>query len=93
MADPCWRATPSTRSSPWRGASGLPYGPGSPAASVPLTPTFTFDRFVLRGDHLHTALHDIAKGDAATGLTGSGFGHFGDRTGQDRSLVECGITS
>lgn len=74
------------------GTTSLLYGPGSSAASVTLTPTFTYDRFVLRGEYSHTQLYDIARGDAAAGVTGAGFGRFGDRTGQDRFLVEGGIT-
>ena len=49
-------------------------------------------RFVLRGEYSHTALYDIAKGDAAAGTTGSGFGRDGNRTAQDRFMVEGGIT-
>lgn len=74
------------------GTTSLLYGPGSSAASVTVTPTFTYDRFVLRGEYSHTELYDIAKGDAAAGVTGSGFGRSGDKTGQDRFLVEGGVT-
>ncbi len=74
------------------GTTSLLYGPGSSAASVTITPTFTFDRFVLRGEYSHTELYDIARGDAAAGVTGSGFGRNGNITGQDRFLVEGGVT-
>ena len=74
------------------GTTSLLYGAGSSAASVTLTPTFTFDRYVLRGEYSHTELYDIARGDAATGLTGSGFGRDGNKTGQDRFLIEGGVT-
>ena len=47
---------------------------------------------MLRGEYSHTQLYDIAKGDAATGLTGSGFGRDGCKTGQDRFLIEGGVT-
>ena len=57
-----------------------------------LTPTFTFDRLVLRGEYSHTALFGIARGDAAAGIAGSGFGRGGRDTGQDRFTVEGGIT-
>ena len=72
--------------------TSLLFGPGSSAASVTITPTFTFDRFVLRGEYSHTALFDIARGDAAAGVTGTGFGRFGSKTDQDRFVVEGGIT-
>lgn len=74
------------------GTMSLLYGAGSSAASVTLTPTFTFDRLVLRGEYSHTQLYDIVRGDVASGLTGSGFGRMGVKTGQDRFLVEGGIT-
>ena len=74
------------------GTTSLLYGPGSAAASVTVTPTFTFDRFVLRGEYSHVSLSDITRGDPAAGLAGTGFGRTGDRTTQDRFMVEGGIT-
>lgn len=74
------------------GTTSLLYGPGSSAASVTVTPTFTFDRFVLRGEYSHVDLSGITKGDGVGGLTGSGFGRSGDKTTQDRVMVEGGIT-
>lgn len=74
------------------GTTSLLYGPGSAAASFTVTPTFTFDRFVLRGEYAHVGLAGIAKGDAAAGLAGTGFGRMGDRTAQDRFTAEGGVT-
>ncbi len=72
------------------GTTSLLYGPGSSAASFTVTPTFTFDRVVLRGEYSHVDLSDITKGDG--GLTGTGFGRTGNKTSQDRVMVEGGIT-
>ena len=74
------------------GTTSLLYGPGSAAASITVTPTFTFDRFVLRGEYSHVSLSDITKGDTGAGLSGTGFGRTGNRTTQDRLMMEGGIT-
>jgi hypothetical protein len=62
----------------------LLYGPGSSAFSVTITPTFTYDRFFLRGEYAHVELFDVTPG--------FGFGRAGTRTAQDRFLLEAGIT-
>ena len=74
------------------GTTSLLYGRGSSAASLTITPTFTFDRVVLRGEYSHVELSDITRGDGVGGQTGSGFGRSGDSTTQDRVMVEGGIT-
>ncbi|MDB5512132.1 MAG: hypothetical protein JWR08_1615 [Enterovirga sp.] len=64
--------------------TNLLYGPGSSALSITVTPTFTYDRFFLRGEYAHVAIFDSAAG--------FGFGRAGTRTAQDRFLLETGIT-
>ena len=70
-----------------RGGSGttsLLYGAGSSALSFTITPTFTFDRYFVRGEYAHVELFDVAAG--------LGFGRSGTRTSQDRFMVETGVT-
>ncbi len=65
-------------------APSLLYGPGSSAFSVTITPTFTFDKLFVRGEYAHVELYDITPG--------FGFARSGTRTGQDRFMIEAGIT-
>ena len=66
------------------GATSLLYGPGSAAFSVTVTPTFTFDRFFVRGEYSHVELYNVTAG--------LGFGRAGTRTSQERYMVEAGVT-
>ncbi|WP_018259758.1 porin [Methylobacterium sp. WSM2598] len=66
------------------GLTSLLYGPGSSALSVTVTPTFTFGRYFLRGEYAHVQLYDITAG--------LGFGKAGNKTSQDRYLIETGFT-
>ena len=98
MAAPSWRPTTSrttsrsaaawntSRRSGTRAASSpsLLYGPGTSAFSVTITPTFTYRQLFLRGEYAHVELYDITPG--------FGFGRSGTRTGQDRFMLEAGIT-
>lgn len=70
----------------------LLYGPGSSAFSFTITPTFTFDRFFVRGEFSHVELFDTQIGNLAQGTLGSGFGRTGNRRSQERFLIEGGIT-
>ena len=74
------------------GTTGLLFGAGSNAFSVTVTPTFTFDRYVFRLEYAHTELGGITRGSLADGTLGTGFGRTGNRTTQDRYMVETGIT-
>lgn len=60
------------------------YGPGSSAFSFTVTPTFTFDRYFVRGEFSTVQLYDIALG--------AGFGRSGLKTSQERYMIETGIT-
>jgi hypothetical protein len=64
--------------------TNLLYGPGSGAFSVTITPTFTYDRFFVRGEYAHVELFDSSPGFR--------FGPGLNRTTQDRFLLETGIT-
>jgi hypothetical protein len=66
------------------GTTSLLYGPGSSALSFTITPTFTFDRFFVRGEYSHVEIFDVAAG--------FGFGRSGTRTNQDRYMIETGVT-
>ena len=66
------------------GTTSLLYGPGSAAFSATITPTFTFDRFFVRGEYSHVELYNITQG--------FGFGRAGNRRSQERYMVEAGIT-
>jgi hypothetical protein len=72
--------------------TNLLYGPGSSAFSATITPTFTFDRFFIRGEFSHVELYDITRGDPVLGSLGTGFGRSGNRLSQERYMVEGGIT-
>ena len=72
--------------------TNLLYGGGSSAASYTITPTFTFDRFFVRGEYSHVDLYDIQIGDLAAGTLGTGFGRTGNGRSQDRYMVEAGFT-
>jgi hypothetical protein len=77
---------------PGGAAPSLIAGPGSSAFSVTVTPTFTYDRFFLRGEYAHVEFYDITPGSIVLGTLGTGFGRTGNRTSQDRFLIETGIT-
>jgi hypothetical protein len=64
--------------------TNLLYGPGSSALSFTITPTFTYDRFFLRGEYAHVEIYDSTPGFR--------FGRGGLATAQDRFLLETGIT-
>jgi len=70
------------------------YGAGSSAYSFTVTPTFTFDRFFVRGEYSRVELIDFQRGDvfAGGGTLGLGFGRLGNRGSQDRYMVEGGFT-
>src|SRR3954454_4549288 len=70
----------------------LLYGPGSSAFSFTITPTYTIDRFFVRGEYAHVELFDITRGDLALAATGTGFGRTGNQTSQERFMLETGIT-
>ncbi|SDO05203.1 Putative beta-barrel porin-2, OmpL-like. bbp2 [Methylobacterium phyllostachyos] len=73
----------------------LGFGAGSNAFSVTVTPTFTFDRYFFRVEYAHVELGGITRASISdTGLLtpGTGFGRTGNRTSQDRYMVETGIT-
>ena len=74
------------------GTTSLLYGPGSSAFSFTITPTYTVDRFFLRGEYSHVELADITRGDLSLGTLGTGFGRRGNQTSQDRFMLETGIT-
>ncbi len=74
------------------GTTSLLYGAGSNAFSVTITPTFTWDRYFLRLEYAHVELGGITRGSIANGTLGTGFGRDGNRTSQDRYMVETGIT-
>ena len=76
-----YEAQTGTRGS---GTTSLLYGPGSSAFSFTVTPTYTIDRFLVRGEYSHVQLFDVGGG--------LGFGRSGTRDAQDRVLVEAGIT-
>ncbi len=73
-------------------ATSVLYGPGSEALSFTVTPTFTFGQYFLRGEYSRVELYDISRGNLAQGTLGTGFGRTGNRTSQDRYMVETGIT-
>ncbi|WP_209437032.1 porin [Methylobacterium variabile] len=74
------------------GLTSLLYGPGSSALSFTITPTFTFDRYFVRAEYSRVQLYDTVRGDLTAGTIGSGFGRTGNRTSQDRYMIEGGIT-
>ncbi|MCJ2013232.1 outer membrane beta-barrel protein [Methylobacterium sp. J-076] len=74
------------------GTTSLLYGAGSNAFSFTITPTFTWDRYFLRVEYAHVELGGITRGSLADGTLGSGFGRDGNKTSQDRYMVETGIT-
>jgi hypothetical protein len=73
-------------------APSLLYGPGSSAFSFTITPTYTINRFFVRGEYAHVELFDITRGDLALATNGSGFGRNGNQTSQERFMLETGIT-
>ena len=60
------------------------YGAGSSAFSFTVTPTFTFDRYFVRGEFSTVQLYDVTPG--------LGFGRSGLKTSQERYMLETGIT-
>ncbi|MGX9981655.1 outer membrane beta-barrel protein [Methylobacterium fujisawaense] len=72
--------------------TSLLYGAGSSAVSYTITPTFTFERFFVRGEYSHVDLYGIQSGDLASGTLGTGFGRTGNVRNQDRYMVEAGFT-
>ena len=72
-------------------ATNVLYGPGSEALSFTVTPTFTFGQYFVRGEYSRVQLYDISRGNLAVGTLGTGFGRTGNRTAQDRYMVETGI--
>ncbi len=74
------------------GTTSLLYGAGSNAFSVTVTPTFTWDRYFLRLEYAHVELGGITRGNLLAGTLGTGFGRDGNKTSQDRYMVETGIT-
>ncbi|MCE4223289.1 porin [Methylobacterium sp. C25] len=76
------------------GRTNVLYGPGSEAFSYTITPTFTYGRYFLRGEYAHVDLASFQRGTAFAGggVLGLGFGRFGNKSGQDRYLIETGFT-
>ncbi|MCJ2032910.1 outer membrane beta-barrel protein [Methylobacterium sp. J-068] len=72
------------------GQSSVLYGPGSSAFSFTVTPTFTFDRYFLRGEFSTVQLYDTST--IIPGVLGTGFGRNGLKTSQERYMIETGIT-
>ncbi|WP_375456414.1 porin [uncultured Methylobacterium sp.] len=70
----------------------LLYGQGSEAVSFTVTPTFTFGQYFVRGEYSRVEAYNITRGNVAFGTLGTGFGRTGNRTSQDRYMVETGIT-
>lgn len=77
---------------PRSGTTSLLYGPGSAAWSFTITPTYTVDRFFLRGEYSRVELANITRGDITTGGLGTGFGRSGNKSEQDRYMLETGFT-
>ncbi|GJE29711.1 outer membrane beta-barrel protein [Methylobacterium organophilum] len=71
-------------------ATNVLFGPGSSAFSFTITPTFTWDRYFLRGEFATVQAFDVAT-DATLGV-GSGFGRNGLKKSQERYLIETGFT-
>ena len=75
------------------GTTNVLYGAGSSAFSFTITPTYTWDRFFVRGEWSIVKLSGITRGDLInSGTLGTGFGRNGNKTEQQRFLVETGIT-
>ncbi|KQP40687.1 hypothetical protein ASF49_20140 [Methylobacterium sp. Leaf104] len=70
------------------GRTNILYGAGSSAFSFTVTPTFTLDRYFLRGEFSTVQLYDITD----FGGFGTGFGRNGLKTSQERYMIETGIT-
>ncbi len=73
-----------SRTNPFQQATSVLYGSGSSALSFTVTPTFTFDRYFLRGEFSTVQLYDITPG--------LGFGRSGLKTSQERYMIETGLT-
>ncbi len=65
-------------------ATSLLYGPGSSALSFTITPTFTWDRYFVRGEFATVQAYDVTPG--------FGFGRDFNRKSQERYLIETGFT-
>jgi hypothetical protein len=63
--------------------ASLLYGPGSSAMSYTLTPTYSYERYFLRGDMSFVAISDLTAAE--------GFGRNGNAATQIRVLVETGF--
>ncbi len=74
------------------GTTSLLYGAGSSAYSFTITPTYTVGRFFLRGEYSRVELAGITRGDVLAGTLGTGFDRTGNKSSQDRYMVETGIT-
>ena len=66
------------------GTTSLLFGPGSSAFSFTITPTYTIDRFFVRGEYAYVEIFDLEPG--------RGFGRTGTRPTQERFMLEGGIT-
>ena len=73
------------------GTTSLLFGAGSSAFSFTITPTYTVDRFFLRGEYSHIELSGITR-DLTLATVGTGFGRTGNKRSQDRFMIETGIT-
>jgi hypothetical protein len=76
---------------PGSGTTSPLYGAGSSALSLTVTPTFTWDRYFLRGEYSHVELYNITGPSQAFGALGTGFGRTGGGASQDRYMVETGV--
>lgn len=66
------------------GTTSLLFGPGSSAFSFTVTPTYTVDRYFVRGEYAYVEIFDLEPG--------RGFGRFGTRPTQERFMLEGGVT-
>ena len=72
-------------------SSNLLYGAGSSAFSYTVTPTYTWDRYFIRGEYSLVEAKDIQRGDGISSF-GTGFGRFGNKSTQERYMIEGGVT-
>ncbi|WP_232630693.1 outer membrane beta-barrel protein [Methylobacterium sp. Leaf118] len=71
-------------------ATNVLFGPGSSAFSFTITPTYTWERYFIRGEFATVQAYDVAK-DFGLGV-GAGFGRNGLKSSQERYLIETGFT-
>lgn len=70
----------------WLSTKGAPlfqYSPGADSFSLTFTPTYTFNRFFIRGEGSYVGVSDFAPGTA--------YGSTGNKKGQVRAMLETGV--